>query len=266
MNDNIDMDSIIDLNQRLTEINRKEIPVGSVVYFLKNSKDFAGKKEISFGIVEEHYADSIALHLIEPRDTRCINGIPVKEFKTPTRWQKLPKGWTWNTQFFEITWEQFPELLRYSISDAEKILQLYKEGYFVNVEDNDHAHFRSEIDNKYGWRIVREYPMFEHHPSYISVNFRNVFTSYANAEAEMNKIHAEFNRQAQMSDYDWSVEQIDHELDYWAKLYSITDIEKKKHRDWLLNQGNVEDIEVRIAQGRIQWKYWKNKRWLNIEV
>lgn len=264
MSNNLDMDSVIRANEHMDSINRKEIPVGSVAYFLENSKD--GKRKINFGIVEEHYASSIALHLIERRDTRRIDDIPVKEFKTPTRWQKLPKGWSWNTRLFEITEERFPEELRCNIDDAEKILQLYKEGYLVNVEDNDHAHFRSEVDKKYGWRIVREYPMLEYHPSYISVSYYNVFTSYADAKAELDKIHAEYSRQADMSDYDWSVEQIDHELDRWAKLYSITDVEKQKYRDWILAQRDVEDIEVRVAQGGIQWKYWKNKRWLNIEV
>ncbi len=261
------MDAVIDLNKRLNDINRKEIPVGSVAYFLGNSKVFAGKKEINFGIVEEHYVDSIALRLIEPRDTRRICGIPIKEFETPTRWRKLPKGWTWNTKLFEITWDeqQFSKLWC-NISDAEEILRLYKEGYLVNVKDNDHAHFESEIDKNYGWRIVRKYPMFEYHLSYVSVNFHNVFTNYADAKAELDRIHAEFKRQTELSDYDWSVEQIDNELARWAKLYSITDIEKKKYHDWLLNQCNVEDIEVRIADGGIQWKYGKNKKWLNIEV
>lgn len=29
---------------------------------------------------------------------------------------------------------------------------------------------------------------------------------------------------------------------------------------------NVEDIETRLFGGNVQWKYWKNKKWLNIEV
>lgn len=265
MSENIDMDSVINLNQHLSDIDRKDISVGSIAYFLENSKA-SGKKEINFGIVEEHYASSIALHLIEPRDTRRIDGVPVKEFTTPTRWQKLPKGWSYDTKLFEVTWDSLPEVVSYRIDNPEQILQLYKDGYLVNVEDNDHADFLSDIDKKYGWRIVREYPMFEYHPSYISVNFRNVFTSYADAQAALDKINAEYSRQANLSDYDWAVEQIDHELDRWAKLCSITDIEKQKYRDWLLEQDDVEDIEVRIAQGGIQWKYCKNKKWMNIKV
>ena len=33
-----------------------------------------------------------------------------------------------------------------------------------------------------------------------------------------------------------------------------------------LRMSNVEDIETRIFGGNIQWKYWKNKKWNNIEL
>jgi hypothetical protein len=29
---------------------------------------------------------------------------------------------------------------------------------------------------------------------------------------------------------------------------------------------NIEDIETRIYGGEIQWRYWKNKKWNNIEL
>lgn len=62
-------------------INRKEHPIGSVVYFIKQR---GYDKEVSFGIVEEHYPDVICLQLYELIDTRLINGIPIKDFITPT--------------------------------------------------------------------------------------------------------------------------------------------------------------------------------------
>lgn len=281
MDERIDIESIIDKNEYLNDINRKEIPIGSVVYFLENSRKFSGRKAINFGIVEEHYPNTIVLHLIEPLDMRRIYGIPVKDFKTPTRWQKLPKGWSYNTQLFTIELENpllssitMKEANQISqgypfgidIRDKERILQLYKEGRLVNVEDNDHAHFESEINKRYGWRIIRKYPITEHHPYYISVDFRNVFTNYAEAKAEVDKIDAEIKRKSELSEYDWTVELIDEKLDLWAGLYYKTNEEKQKCRDWLLSRDNVEDIEVRIAHGGIQWKYLKNKKWLSIVV
>lgn len=60
------------------DINRKNIPVGSVVYYIQNHSTIPNKPIIKFGIVEEHYASEIALKLYEIVDTRTINGIPIK--------------------------------------------------------------------------------------------------------------------------------------------------------------------------------------------
>ena len=52
----------------------------------------------------------------------------------------------------------------------------------------------------------------------------------------------------------------------WEGLSGSSENEVKQYRDWLLGMKNVEDIEVRLSGGNIQWKYWKNKRWMNIEL
>ena len=36
--------------------------------------------------------------------------------------------------------------------------------------------------------------------------------------------------------------------------------------DFITNLPKLEDIEIRISLGNIQWKYWKKKKWNNIEV
>ena len=82
----------------------------------------------------------------------------------------------------------------------------------------------------------------------------------------MNENVSEFTRQANLSDYDWSVEQIDKTLNRWKKFVDASDKEVEQYRDWLLSMDNVEDIETRISNGNIQWKYWKNKKWNYIEL
>lgn len=245
-------------------INRKEIPVGTVVYFLHNSKSVPFDKDILFGIVEEHYIDCVALQMIEPRDMRTVQGIPVKEFVTPTRWQKLPKGWTYSTDLVGMGWDTSMDNRTFDWTNPEDILRAYHEGILVNVRDNDHAQFEADLSKSEGYRIIRKYPMYEYHPDYMSVDYRNVFLNCQDAEAARESIRAEFKRQAALSEYDWSVEQIDKELDRWAAVYGVADTEKQKYRDWLLARDKVEDIEVRISQGQIQWKYWKNKKWMAI--
>ena len=45
-----------------------------------------------------------------------------------------------------------------------------------------------------------------------------------------------------------------------------SDKERIKYREWILGMKNVVDIETRIFDGNVQWKYWKNKKWNYIEL
>ena len=205
---------------KLLDINRKNYPIGSVVYFIKK---YGYKWEVAYGIVEEHYVDTICLQLYELLDTRLVNGIPIKDFKTPTRWQKLPKNWSYDTKLFEITYGKYlHDPKDYSLEKPDDILKAIKDGVLVKVQDNDHAHIEDEIDSKQGWRILRKYRVYEYHPTFISVKYYEVYDSYNKAKEVINEHEAEFKRQSELSDYDWSVEQIDKILNRWAYIYSIS--------------------------------------------
>lgn len=69
-------------------INRKEIPIGAVVFFVKKKEP---KWTIGFGTIEEHYTHEICIQLYDFMDTRFINGVPYEKFETPTHWKKIPK-------------------------------------------------------------------------------------------------------------------------------------------------------------------------------
>lgn len=243
-------------------LNGKEIPIGSVGYYVKKR---GNDWRVDFGIVKEHYVSAIGLQLVELADRMLINGIPRKEFETPTVWKKLPKGYSYNTKLFEISFLPLQEELKNrKIENPDDILWLYENGIFVNVQDNDHAKIEAEISKENGWRIIRKYDKTE--KCYISVNCHEVYTTYEDAQRVVDDYYAELERQANLSDYDWSVEQIDRVLDMWAKRNGISDKEKKAYRDWILEREKVEDIEVRSFSDEIQWKYYKNKRWMNIEL
>ena len=77
---------------------------------------------------------------------------------------------------------------------------------------------------------------------------------------------AEFKRRASLTDYEWAVEKIDNILGKWKFLNGATNDDVEIYRNWILSLKNVEDVDVRIWQNNIQWKYWKNKRWNNIEL
>ena len=128
-----------------------------------------------------------------------------------------------------------------------------------------HGQIEEEI-TKDGYRIVKKYPRDLHHIDHASVRPDKVYFTYEEAKKEVDENIAEFYRQASLSDYDWSVEQIDKTLNLWKGFSGSSENEVKQYRDWLLDMSNVEDIEVRLFGGNIQWKYWKNKRWMNIEL
>ena len=69
-----------------------------------------------------------------------------------------------------------------------------------------------------------------------------------------------------MSEYDWAVKDIDESLNRWAGIYGVSDEIKSKYRKWLLNLDDIENVETRIYSKCIQWKYFENKLWLNIEL
>lgn len=253
------------------DINRKEIPVGTVVYYVDKYKyKTAGRTwGVGFGIVEEHYTTEICLQLLEPRDTRRIDGIPIQEFQSHGPWHKLPKGWTYNTKLYRETYDEVPELSSVDIRKPEDILKAYRSGWLVKVQDNYSIsrHVDTEIDSKHGWRIVLKVPpMHPLHRSYISLPFREIYRSYDEAKAVVDAEYAEFDRQAALSDYDWSVEQIDRTLDRWAALYEIEPERKSEARERLLDMKNVEELDTRLSYGGIQWKYEKNRRWNVLQV
>lgn len=271
MSGNIDITSVVDTNEYLSSINKKELPVGSVAYYLDFEEHSTGKKVIKYGIVDEHYAGTIALRLLELSDRRFIQGVPLKDFVTPTQWKKLPNGWSYDTVLFEIETIPLPknkeEIKEHiDIRKPENILWLYSNGVLVDVSYMNHRELTTEIDKNHGWRIIDECTVGKYYPSYVSVSYYNVYPTYEEAEKALKEDYAEYCAQAEMTDYEWSVWQIDHELNRWANIHGITDVEKQRYRDWLLERDNVEDIEIRIADGGVQWKYWKNKKWLNIVV
>ena len=243
------------------DVNPKSIPVGAIAYYLK---DRAHKPTVQFGEVIEHYPSCIVLQLYELKDRRMIGGIPIAEFPSTTRFQKLPKQWTWDTDLIHMEFAPHPEEAKaIRLCVPESIREGISNGCLVRVRDNDHCTLDTEI-TKDGWRIVKKYVgyVFDR----ISVPWHEVYPTYDEASESAAKIYEEILRQRSLTDEEWSVEQIDKTLDAWAFANGITDDEKSRVRENIMRLDNIADVEVRHIAGTIQWKYFKNKRWNNIEV
>lgn len=243
----------------------KRFKTGDIVYWCHRE---GHRYSVRYGMVDEQFSDAVIIDYLATRERRKINGVPIDDFENDTRYKKLPKGWTYNTVLYEVTYEDLTQAEKdfvFDIKNPDCIKDAYNKGYLVKDSTIFHGVVDAEI-TKDGYRIVKKYPMYKYHTDYASVRPNKLYFTYEEARKEVNDNIAEFNRQANLSDYDWSVEQIDKTIDRWKIYHDASEKEVEAYHNWLVNMENVEDIETRIFGGQIQWKYWKNKKWNNIEL
>lgn len=243
----------------------KRFNQGDIVYWCHRR---GHEYEVHWGMVDEQFSDAVCIDYLSPLERRRVNGIPIDEFESEQRYRKLPKNWSYATDLFEITYDPLSEEQRNAtidIRNPESIKEAYEKGYLVKDETIFAGEIAAEI-TKDGYRIVKKYPVHDKKFKNASVRPYKVYFTYEEAQKEVDANIAELYRQASLSDYEWAVEKIDEVLGFWKYMTGATENEKEQYRKWLLNMKNVEDIEVRMFGGNIQWKYWKNKRWMNIEL
>lgn len=243
----------------------KRFNSGDIVYWChQNDHEYS----VHYGMVDEQFSDAVCIDYLAPRERRRIDGIPIDEFQSEQRYRKLPKGWSYDIKLFEITYDPLKEeeiAFSIDITNPESIKSAYDKGFLVKDSTIYHGNIEAEI-TKDGFRVIKKYPMWQHHKNHVSIRPDKVYFTYEEANKEVDNNIAEFHRQASLSDYEWSVEQIDKTLNHYRIINNATDEEVKQYRDWLLAMNNVEDIETRMFGSNIQWKYWKNKKWNNIEL
>lgn len=218
-------------------------------------------------MVDEHFSDAVIVDYLVPRERRLINGIPIDEF-VDEKYHKLPKGWSWNTELFKITYEDLTDEEKnytFEIDNPCSIKAAYDKRFLVKDKTIFHGIVEEEI-TKDGYRIVKKYPACLHHIDHVSIYPFKVYDNYQDAKNEVDKNIQIFIDQAAMSDYEWSVLHIKKKVDKWKVLNSTSDGEAKQYLEWLLNLDDVENIETRINQCQIQWKHCGNKRWNYIEL
>lgn len=245
----------------------KRFNKGDLVYWCHRK---GHEYSVEYGLVDEQFSDAVIIDYIVPRERRIIDGVPLDEFKSEERYRKLPKGWTYNTKLFELTTEVLGEeekefLKNCKISDSKRMKEAYNKGYLVKKSKIFGGNIEAEVTNK-GFRVVKKWPMFVQYITYVSIRPDKVYFTYEEAKKEVDDNIAEFNRQAELSEYDWCVEQIDKTLSRFKFYKGLSDEEINQYREWILGLDNIENIETRISGGEIQWRYLNKKRWCNIEL
>ena len=246
---------------------------GDIVYWCQYIQ---GKCEIHYGMVDTQFSDAVCIDLLVPKDFRTIEGIPIKDWKPDNRVRKLPKNWTYDTVLFEYGYTDDASKIsdkykRLDITDKTQIIEAYNEGWLVKSIDNCHCHIETAI-NKGTYTLERKfdknYGYAAHYQgiNIISVSPPKVYCTYQEALDEKLEYETEFQRVQNLTDLEWSIEQIDKTLNHWSGLYHIPNKQKDLYREFIMNLSDLENVEVRINAGDIQWKYWRNKRWNNIEI
>lgn len=245
----------------------KRFENGDIVYWHRQK---GNRHFVEYGMVDEQFSDAVCVDLLEFKERRLVNRIPINDFPNYTEFRKLPKNWSYNTKLYEITYipwteEELKILKDRKISNPQNIKELYKLGYLVKADKIFDGEIGTDI-TKEGYRVKKCYPQYTYNITHTSVTSDKVYFTYEEAKKEVEDYLAELKRQSQLSDYDWSVEEIDKILNRWSCNYGIPEDTKNNYREWLLELDNIEDLVVRIDGGEIQWKYDKNKKWRNIEI
>ena len=246
-----------------------QLKIGQVVYFIMND-GYNYQKRIHFGIVDNMFSDGVSIKLYTNKESRLINGIPYNDFKTPTHWQKLPRGWTYNTKLFDLSWEELPlEVLaqHHYINSPDDVLKMIEEGWLIPCEKKEWSHIETEII-KEGWRLIKKSDN-EYHPSYTSRGYNEVYATYEDAKKWIDEYEAELKRQSELTDIEWSLELIEKNVNRYL-TFNYPDEEtreskRKRIMKWFSSMKNIEDVETRVLASSIEWKYWKNKKWNAID-
>ncbi len=258
-------------------IEHADCKLGDIVYYVDYIKDSnEDKPHVKFGTVKDMYSDGLYLDLYVVKDMRTVmceydnwKPILITEFEPDHRWHKLPKGWTYNTQLYkygtadggnDIAWDVYNA----NLTDPFAIKSLIDKGYLVKLENQTRWVLDDNI-TKDGYQIVKKVSDTNHYnPTHELVSWHKAYTNYGGAEDELNAYITELKRVATLSDEDWSKEKIENTLIRYKKFGNVNDDIINKIRDFLFKQKNIEDIETRITHEGLQYKYWKNKKWITL--
>ena len=174
---------------------------GDIVYWV--TKDYYSNYYVTYGIIDCLSDSGAMIDLLSVYERRRVNGIPINEFKSETKFKKLPKGWTWNTELFEITFDKFNKWTAddcLSLTDAENVKRLLDKGILVRTREIFDGEIQAEI-TKEGYRIVKTYPMWRRlKQKSATVPYHKLYHDFKSAEREAESLNAEIERQTTLTD------------------------------------------------------------------
>lgn len=246
---------------------------GDIVFFVEKApfrSESYPMYHVSYGRIDERYFGECSIDYLIMKETRTVsvvhstNIVPIDDFVSETTWHKLPKGWTYNTELYTVTSKDIIPLMP-NPKDPLAIIEAYKSGLLVKKKDIFWGRIDAEITKK-GYRVVKTYPDYIKPRFGITLNVYDLYRTYEEAQAEADNENAEFIRQSNLTDLEWSIEEIDHQLNHYCKLYGIGDYSKCKMREYIMGLPDLENIETRIYMGTFQWKNWRKRKWNTVKT
>ena len=239
------------------------VKVGDIVYYIDRIPDI-GHYSIEFGVVAEVYTSEIYVNIYEPKRTRYVNGVDSEDLPYVGDWMKLPKNWRQKVfDLLDIRYE-YPEEITTQKFDKEGLLKLIDEGILVLPSKNDHMRIETDISNN-GYRILKKPAYhYDYKPDGITLTDGEYYLTYEEASDKRNKIIAEMDRISNLTDKEWSIEQIDKTLTWFQRATGTPVDEVMKIYEKLLALNHIEDIETRYCNGRVQYKYTDQIRWKDV--
>lgn len=241
-------------------MDKTHLEQGTIVYWL------TPYYKIEFGVVEETWHDGVDINLLCPPNKTLINGEPIHNISFPTTYRKLPKGWSYDMKLFESSSEWTKEdndffIPLFNNPTNNNIELLIDKGWLVKRKDE---WLRGHVDvqiEKGEFRLV-----FKHRnePQGAFKSFKDLYLTYDEALQTKEELFAEFQRVANLSDYEYNLEKLDQVAGIWAKLYSIPEDRLEKEKDMIKSLKNFDNLEFRIANEQLQFKEWNKKRWTGI--
>lgn len=263
----------------MTKEELKNLKEGTIVYYVTSRlrEHFADPKgwNVEFGVFDglSSYRNSdgelvssgkegIVLSL-EIKDHRWVKTLtsdwtPFDEFESETEMHKLPKKWEYNTPLFWVE-NRYPcNDITFDLKDRDKITELYKKGWFVELDKNDHRHIEAEFDHDY-YKIVKKGTSmmygnrFAKHLFY-TLSCNEIFLDFDEAqETATRRIKLEMETSKRVLHKN-CMESLEEHLTF------ISDADRReKYRKKILSMGAVEDFILRHVDDKILWAYRKDK-------
>lgn len=256
-------------------VKKDDLNIGDVIYFVDYVRTGDFHPTVRFAVVADLFSDGIDVDFYRPYDERYVrvewdkfkSAIPIEDYEWDGRWHKLPKGWTYNTMLYDVEHRHSKgDLSHVMLNDKDGIKKAIKDGLLIRNQDNPFYVIDSVI-TKDGYKIVKivntDHTLNCNQWSDI-IAYDKAFLTYEDAQKELTAYNAELARQANLTDEEWSIEEINKEIDRYIHLYGDRKDFAEKARAYILALPHIEDVEVRIFNSSIQYKYFKNKKWITV--